>query len=74
VPKLAGGLGSITELQLKLGRRYSYKGKRRSFLSAACAAPDGFPGATFTFAHSVFTFSRDRTMSAFLSRSCQVRN
>lgn len=73
VPKLAGGLGSITELQLHLGRHYSYRGERRSYLSAACAAPEGFPGATFTFAHSVFTFSHDRTMSAFLSRSCQVR-
>lgn len=73
VPKLAGGVGSITELQLKLGRRYSYRGEPHSYLSAACAAPEGFPGATFTFAHSVFTFSHDRTMSAFLSRSCQVR-
>ena len=52
VPKLAGGFGSITELQLKIGRRYSYRGARHSYLSAACAAPDGFPGATFTFAHA----------------------
>jgi hypothetical protein len=74
VPKLAGGLGSITELQLKLGRRYAYRGDRRSYLSAACAAPAGFPGATFTFAHSVFSFAGGRTMDAFLSRSCKVRN
>ena len=50
VPKLAGGFGSITELQLQIGRRYSYRGARHSYLSAACAAPSGFPGATFTFA------------------------
>lgn len=74
VPKLAGGSGSITQLQLKIGRRYSYGGVRRSYLSAACAAPEGFPGATFTFARGVFDFSGGRTMQAFLSRSCQVRN
>jgi hypothetical protein len=74
VPKLAGGFGSITELQLKIGRRYTYRGARHSYLSAACAAPDGFPGATFTFARGVFGFEGGLKMSAFLSRSCQVRN
>lgn len=74
VPKLAGGFGSITELQLRIGRRYSYRGERHSYLSAACAAPDGFPGATFTFARGVFGFEGGLTMHAFLSRSCQVRN
>lgn len=74
VPKLAGGFGSITELQLKIGRRYSYRGERRSYLSAACAAPEGFPGATFTFARGIFSFQGHRPLSAFLSRSCQVRN
>jgi hypothetical protein len=74
VPKLAGGVGSITELQLKIGRRYSYRGERRSYLSAACAAPPGFPGATFTFARGVFSFAGGRTMDAYLSRSCKVRN
>lgn len=74
VPKLAGGFGSITQLQLKIGRRYSYRGQRRSYLSASCSAPEGFPGATFTFARGVFSFEGGRTMNAFLSRSCQVRN
>jgi hypothetical protein len=74
VPKLAGGLGSITELELKLGRQYSYRGERHSYLSAACSAPDGFPGATFTFARGVFNFPGDLTMNSFLSRSCQVRD
>jgi hypothetical protein len=74
VPKLAGGLGSITELQLKIGRRYSDRGRPRSYLSAACAAPAGFPGATFTFARGVFEFEGGRTVRAFPSLSCRVRN
>ena len=74
VPQLAGGFGSITELQLQIGRRYSYRGERHSYLSAACAAPDGFPGATFTFAKAIFGFAGHHPMHAFVSRSCQVRN
>jgi hypothetical protein len=74
VPKLAGGFGSITELQLRIGRRYSFQGERRSYLSAACAAPEGFPGATFTFAKGAFSFAGRKPIPAFISRSCQVRN
>lgn len=74
VPKLAGGFGSITELQLRIDRQYSYRGKRHSYLSAACAAPAGFPGASFTFAHAVFSFAGGLTMNAFPSRRCQVRD
>lgn len=74
VPKLAGGFGSITELQLRIARKYSYRGERHSYLSAACAAPAGFPGATFTFAHVEFDFGGGRTMDAYPSRSCRVRD
>jgi hypothetical protein len=73
VPKLAGGSASIVQLRLKVGRRFSAEGERRSYLSAACAAPAGFPGAVFTFARSSFSFSDGRTMHSILSRSCQVR-
>ena len=74
VPKLAGGFGSITELALKIGRQYTYRGARHSYLSAACTAPHGFRGATFTFAHALFGFEGGLKMSAFISRNCQVRN
>jgi hypothetical protein len=73
VPKLAGGSASIVQLRLKIGRRFNVGGERRSYLSAACAAPEGFPGAVFAFARSSFSFSDGRTMHSVLSRSCQVR-
>jgi hypothetical protein len=73
VPKLAGGSASIVELKLKVGRRFNVGGEGRSYLSAACAAPEGFPGAVFPFARSSFSFSDGRTMHTVLSRSCQVR-
>lgn len=39
VPAIAGGYGSLTEISLKLRRSFSYRGERKSFLSARC--PDG---------------------------------
>lgn len=39
VPKIAGGSGSVTEFELKVGRRFTYKGRKKSFLTASC--PNG---------------------------------
>ncbi|HEY6730299.1 MAG TPA: hypothetical protein VI039_04655 [Solirubrobacterales bacterium] len=36
VPKIAGGAGSVTNFNLKVGRRFTYEGKRKSFLVAGC--------------------------------------
>lgn len=73
VPKLAGGVGSITEIELEIGRQYAYEGSRRSFVSASCAAPAGFPGASFTFAKGRFEFADGRALDASMSRDCRVR-
>jgi hypothetical protein len=37
VPKIAGGLGSLTHIDAKIGRRYRYRGTRRSYVSARCS-------------------------------------
>jgi len=73
IPKLASGLGSVSEIDLKIGRNYTYRGQRRSYLSASCAAPAGFPGVSFSLAHGSFKFADGRTIAATLSRVCQVR-
>lgn len=36
VPRIAGGFGSVTHFELKVGRRYAYKDQRKSFLEAGC--------------------------------------
>jgi hypothetical protein len=73
VPKLAGGSASIVQLKLKIGRRFTAGGERRSYLSAACTAPPGWSGASFPFARGSFSFSDGRAMHTVLSRSCRVR-
>src|SRR5436305_8455036 len=56
IPKLANGFGSITQIDLSLGRRWSFAGNRRSYLSAACSAPAEFTTVPFTFARARFRF------------------
>lgn len=74
IPRLGGGLGSITEIDLSINRRYSFAGKRRSYVSAACSAPAGLPGGVFPFARARFRFESHRLISPEpLRRSCHVR-
>lgn len=73
IPRIGGGLGSITQIQLTIGRRYSFRGQRRSYASAACGAPADFQGAVFPFARASFRFEAHREIRSTLIRSCQVR-
>lgn len=36
IPKIAGGAASVTRFELKIGRRFRQRGRRRSFLRASC--------------------------------------
>ncbi len=73
IPNIASDLGYVTNLDLTLGRRYLYAGKRRSFLSASCAAPAGFPGAVFQLAKATFKFDDGRSLATGITRDCRVR-
>lgn len=72
LPAVTGNSGYITGLSLNLGRNFSYHGQRRSYFSASCPAPKGFPGAVFPFAKASFGFGK-KTLTKTLSRNCKVR-
>jgi len=36
VPRIAGGAGSVTKFDLKVGRKFTYKGEKKSLLVASC--------------------------------------
>jgi hypothetical protein len=72
-PKAMGGWGTVTGIEMKLSRRYSSGGRRHSFLSAGCPAPEGMPGAAFVLARTSFLFAGGKKLSTGLSRSCEVR-
>lgn len=73
LPQALGSWGYVTAIELKLSRTYRHRGERRSFLSAGCPAPKGFPGALFPLARASFGFTGGTALSAILVRSCKVR-
>lgn len=74
IPRLAGGLGSVTEINLTIGRRYTSGGERRSYVSATCAIPEGFDRLPFTFAKGAFRFEGHPEIRESLTRDCQVKS
>jgi len=72
LPPSINRYGYLKEISLGLFRVYRYKKRVHSYLSAACAAPAGFPGAVFPFARAAMAFEDGRTLSSVLTRNCQV--
>jgi hypothetical protein len=73
LPVSVNRYGYVKRIGLSLHRLFTYRGQRRSYLSAACPAPSGFPRASFAFARASMTFEDGRTLASSLTRSCRVR-
>jgi hypothetical protein len=71
--KALGAQRNLTGIEMTLQRRYTYKGKQRSYVSAGCPAAKGFPGAVFSLARTSFAFAGNATLTTVLSSSCKVR-
>lgn len=63
IPKIAGGNGSVKFFSLKIGKKYTYKGKKLSILSARCA--DGKLQA-----HANAVFADGTSVAADIVRTC----
>jgi hypothetical protein len=72
LPDAINHYGYVVGISLRLFRRFEFHGRPRSYLSAACAAPAGFPSAIFPFARASMSFADGRTLSSTLTRSCKV--
>jgi hypothetical protein len=73
LPNVTSDVAFVTGISLTLGRSFSYRGERHSYLSAGCPAPKGFPGALYPLAHTSFSFADGRVLGAKLVRNCKVR-
>jgi hypothetical protein len=73
LPVSVNHYGYVIHLAMKLNRRYVFRGRQRSYISAACAAPAGFSSASFPFARTSMTFADGRRLSSTLTRSCRVK-
>jgi hypothetical protein len=66
IPKIAGGAGSVTGFSLKINKKYTFKGKKMSILSAKC--PDGKLEA-----HGTAVFKDGTRLSADFVKPCTGR-
>jgi hypothetical protein len=73
LPASARSWAYLSHFDMTLHRSYRYRGVTRSYVSAACAAPAGFPGAVFPFAKATYRFAGGRHMTTTVVRSCKVR-
>jgi hypothetical protein len=72
LPSVENPHGYITQISLSLYREFTYRGRAHSYLSAACSAPAGFPGAVFAFARTRMSFAGGGTLASTVTRSCKV--
>jgi hypothetical protein len=68
-----GQWGYVTGISISLGRSFTWRGARHSYLSAACPAPPGFRTASFPFARATFSFTAGRPLSTTAIRTCRAR-
>lgn len=73
LPSVARRWAYVTHFDMHLRRIYTYQGQRHSFVSAGCAAPEGYPGAVYPFARADFGFAGDKHVTTTLVRDCTVR-
>ncbi|HSS43440.1 MAG TPA: NHL repeat-containing protein [Solirubrobacterales bacterium] len=73
LPRSLGNWGKLTGIELNLNRRYSYKGQRRSYVSAGCPAPKGSNFTVFSLARTTFGFEGGRTLAGTLTGTCTPR-
>jgi hypothetical protein len=65
--------GYLKQISLELRRTFVYRGAKRSYLSAACAAPAGVDIASFPFSRVSMTFADGRKLASTLVRTCRVQ-
>jgi hypothetical protein len=64
VPLIAGGEGALTYFNVKVSKKYKYKGKSVSYISAKC------PNSKKLKSRSVFTFHDGQTSNPVYQQSC----
>ena len=72
LPRVARRWAWITHFDLSLHRTYYYRGERRSYVAAACAAPAGLRSAVFPFARAAYSFAGGAHVAVEASRVCHV--
>jgi hypothetical protein len=73
LPEIGDEWGHVTGFRLDLERRYRYRGRERSLLSARCPAPEGRESVAFSAAKGTFHLTDGRELSRIVVGRCSVR-
>lgn len=65
IPLIAGGTGALKEFQVKIEKRWRFKGVQRSFISAKCANSKKLK------ARGAFTYRDGQALTAYSKQSCK---
>ena len=65
IPLLAGGTGALKEFNVKIDKKWSFKGEKRSFISAKCT------GSKKLKARGTFTYRDGEALTAYSKQSCK---
>lgn len=64
IPLIAGGTGALKEFDVKINKKWTYKGVKRSFISAKC------PNKKTLKTRGKFTFRDGESLTAFSKHGC----
>jgi hypothetical protein len=73
LPPTLGPWPRFAHFEMTLARRYTYRGRERSFISASCPIPPRFTAGFFSFAKAGFTLVDGRQVSTGIARGCRAR-
>ncbi|MDX6634328.1 MAG: trimeric autotransporter adhesin [Solirubrobacterales bacterium] len=73
LPKALGDWGYLTGIEMRLRRKFRYRGSSRSYLSAGCPAPKGLSSVLFPLVRAEFSFAGGKRVSSTVVRSCRAR-
>jgi hypothetical protein len=63
----------VANFQVEVSRRFRYRGKSRSYLSASCPVPRNFTAGFLSFARATYAFAGGDQIVTESVRSCRVR-
>jgi hypothetical protein len=73
LPRALGPWPRFADFEMTLNRRYSYRGKPRSYLSASCPIPPRNTAGFFSLAKMNLTLADGRRIGTGIARSCRAR-
>jgi hypothetical protein len=73
LPRALGPWPRLASFEMTLSRRFEYRGRRRSYLSASCPIPRALTAGFFSLARAGFTIAGGGHIGTAITRGCRGR-